>query len=86
VIKGGSNSLIAKTKVGSSNSISYSFRTPNLQVQQLEYLVGLEATQHLTVSATLLDLVNTIIMLNPKKRGSAEFEVTCPSKPKLLKI
>jgi len=83
---GGSSSLIVKTKVGSSNSINCISGTPNIQVQQLEYLVGLEATQHLTISATLLDLVDTIIMLNPKKRGSAKFEVTSLSKPKLQKI
>jgi hypothetical protein len=45
VIKGGSNSLIVKTKVGSSNLIDCISRTPNLQVQQLEYLIRLEATQ-----------------------------------------
>jgi hypothetical protein len=85
VIKGGSNSLIAKTKVGSSNSINYIFGTPNLQVQQLEYLIGLEATQHPTISIALPDLVDTTTMFNPEKRGSVEFEVTFPSKPKLLK-
>jgi hypothetical protein len=85
VIEGGSNSLIAETKVGSSNSINHISETPNLQMQQLEYSVGLEATQHLAISTTLLDLVDTIIVLNPKKKGSVEFEVTSSSKPKLLK-
>lgn len=85
MIEGGSNSLIVKTKVGSSNSINHISKTPNLQMKQLEYSVGLEATQHPTISTTLLDLVDTIIVLNPKKRGSVEFEVTSPSKPKLLK-
>ncbi len=85
MIEGGSNSLIAKTKVGLSNFINTIFETPNLQMQQLEYLVGLEAIQHPVVSTTLLDLVDTITMLNPKK-GSVKFEVTSPSKPKLLKI
>jgi hypothetical protein len=54
-------------------------------VQQLEYLVGLEATQHPVVFTTLPDLVDIITVLNPKKRGSVKFKVTSPSKPKLLK-
>ncbi len=85
MIEGGSSSLIVKTKVGSSNSINSIFDTPNLQVQQLEYLVGLEATQHPVVFTTLPDLVDIITVLNPKKRGSVKFKVTSPSKPKLLK-
>jgi hypothetical protein len=83
VIKGGSNSLIVKTKIGSSNSIDCIFRTPNLQVQQLEYLIRLEATQHPTIFSAMLNLVDTTTMLNPKKRGSVEFEVISPSEPKL---
>jgi hypothetical protein len=58
---------------------------PILQMQQLEYSVGLEATQHPVVSTTLPNLVDKIIVLNPKKRGSVKFEVTFISKPKLLK-
>ncbi len=85
MIEGGSNSLIVKTKVGSSNSISCISKTPNLQVQQLEYSVGFEATQHATVSTALPNIVEAHGMLNPKKRGSVEFEVNPPSKPKLLK-
>jgi hypothetical protein len=68
MIVGGSNSLIVKTKLDHPIQSIIS-ETPNLQVQQLEYLVGLETTQHLVISTTLLDLVETITMLNPKKKG-----------------